>query len=523
MEFTDAMGGGLGSTPFGTFFGAGGGGLWGLFSAELNSTRLEVICENCQRPRSSKTLGGIAVFGSYMENSTFYVVASDVARPAACYHLRFDGPGGSSFKENLYLDGLTTPPPLYADLPDEYDTSHPVDAELVDTVLWARVPEIANTGEYTVTLVDRCCGCEKTLVVIELEAPPMLIKPADGELTGAPVIWRRNFRPDASSAQPASSHRETIPFDKCTVVVEYDARLNTLPADQNWVYQGDGSSGDWGMAEGQVLRGITSPALSSYWERVVSVTDVPPTVYAYSSFLLASVSGSTFGDGLDFQALVGETGQPYVGVRYTARDELVYMTRLDDSAEYTPWSSAALKGWISAGGADASGAEALWIDQQHMQLEDATRYETVTPNAAANEIIVRFGDVNGVGITAYLRNFVVSAPGRFIRPLFAAFTQVTDPIVRVYTTADANISSEKSARFKLLYGPGGGNPYQLPATAISLTASYPFANSIVELTFGLSGLTANQPFWFTLERDWSHTDDKIDTTVHMHHATVRAY
>jgi hypothetical protein len=47
------------------------------------------------------------------------------------------------------------------------------------------------------------------------------------------------------------------------------------------------------------------------------------------------------------------------------------------------------------------------------------------------------------------------------------------------------------------------------------------ANSIYEVVLDMPGLTANQPFWFSIERDWAHGDDKLAATVHLFQATVR--
>jgi hypothetical protein len=43
---------------------------------------------------------------------------------------------------------------------------------------------------------------------------------------------------------------------------------------------------------------------------------------------------------------------------------------------------------------------------------------------------------------------------------------------------------------------------------------------VYEVPVDLPGLTANQPFRFSIERDWTHADNQLEATVHLHQVRV---
>jgi hypothetical protein len=48
------------------------------------------------------------------------------------------------------------------------------------------------------------------------------------------------------------------------------------------------------------------------------------------------------------------------------------------------------------------------------------------------------------------------------------------------------------------------------------------ANLIYEVSLTLTGLTADRPFTFTVERDWAHAEDDMQATMWLAMATVRS-
>ncbi len=521
MFFDNFKGGGFGSTPFGTFFGAGVDGLWGLFDSTLKVTVQEVVCENCQRIRLSKNLGGIAVFASYISGGWFYVVASDVGRPITCFDLKFEGPETFVVPLELALGAI---PPIFADPPPMTSPTLPSGAPTVDTQLRGRIPDVPETANYTVSVVDRCAGTETPLVTVLLEAPPMIITPDQADINGAPDFWLRQRL--LFPTQIASGSTRGIPLDYCEAVLEFDARFGTLPDSQSWSHEagaGTGAPSDYSLVEGGVMRAGTPGATNpSYWEKAITVSSAPSVVNYYAAYLWETdTAGSGFGEGLDFQALFAASAGAYSGLRTTHRDGVYYATALDSSAETAGFGGEYdVNGWNYAAG-ETDGTD------EHSYLNGflgvtSGLFGTQPGPAPGDEIRARFGDVVGEGVTAYIRNFVVSTPGRFIRAHFKASAPVSDPVLRLYLIGDLPASGDLTARILVRYGSGTATPYALPATIAEQTLNLVDANTVYELAFNLSGLTANLPFLFTVERNWVHGDDTRQSTVWLLQATVRS-
>lgn len=513
---------GFGTTPFGTFFGAGSGGLWGLFDGTFKTTVLDTLCESCQRIRSTKNLGGITPFATYVENGYFYLIASDVGL-ATCFSLRFTGPDGSVYETPLsYLPGVAPPPALVSSAPPTTALTPPSGAALVGSLLRARLPTVEASGLYLVELVDRCCGCDTPLVTVTLEAPPMILSPLEADLGGAPREWLFGQYGVTPGGQPSSGSRVSIPFDKCVVVHEYDARFGTLPATQNWTHQGGGVSGDYALVEGGALRGQTT--LSSYWEQITVVAGNPGQCYSYAVINpVAEPASAAPTEGADFSAQYATVlGLQYQGVRTTYADRTWRATRLDAASESVISPNDEPRGWTTAAAFDESAGnhEQAWLASGGLSF-GATLFGGVGA-AVAFDVISRWGDTAGSGTDVLYRNYVASYGGRFIRPMWQAFAQVTNPAVRLYLVADANGSVSKTARFRIRYVQMTGLPYVLPTNIADATLNFVAPNTVYELPFTLTGLTANLPFIFTVERVWDHGDDGLQATVHLLSASVRS-
>lgn len=518
MYFTNSgVGGGFGATPFGTFFGAGSSGAtWGLFDVTNKQTSLEVYCENCQRIRRTSTLGGISPLGVYISDGYLYVAAADVVFPVTCYSIRLDGELDSYTAPLVYTTG--TPPAIVAETPS---TTAPTPTGItVDTLLRARLPDIADSGTYSVVLVDRCCGCERTLATVDLEAMPMVIVPQVGDLNDIPSLWLRQSL-NTPSAQPASGSRIGVPLEYCEAVLEYDARFATLPADQSWTHttSGGGAESDFQLTAGGVLLAQTPGGGStSYWEKAASLAGPPSEVHSYTSYL--SISDTTTpaeGEGLSFEALYASNGGAYRGSRWAYRDGNLNLTQLNNSADsaFSPVGNAS--GWHrTAGSVDSSKNLTIHNDS----LLTTYSYGT-TGTAGADEIRARFGDRVGKGLEAYVKQFVVSTPGRFVRAMFVGYAPISAPKLRLYLVSDLQPTSSRAARVLVRYGVGTGDPYGIPGSSTGYTVNFVAPNTVYEVPFDLTGLTANYPFWFTVERDWTSTDDTCEATVWLIQATVR--
>jgi hypothetical protein len=514
--------GGFGATPFGTYFGAGSGGSWGLFESTFRGSSLEVSCEACGRVRSQKRLGGCAVFGLFITDNVVGLAVSDALRPTSCYALRVSGPDGAY--EITLSFSLSPPPAVVAPPPAVVVPVLPPGAEVVNTVLVGTLPEISEGGTYTLTLIDRCCGCESPLATVTLEGSPMLLTPQDADIGGAPISWTYANRITPGAVQPAGSTRPSIPFDKCTVVVEYDSRTGVLPDLTGWTQAGTGAPTDWTLVPGGALRLNTTTPDTNYYEKIVPIPGGISQLYAYLSILRESINPGPIGEGFELAALYGLTGSPYEGVRLCMREQL-YFTQLDNSNDTDLFTKAPSQ-WIKAAGGKATGGDEAAYERAALDeatiLANAGSIFGQVGVAGADELRVGFGNTNGALPVAALVRDIVVADGRFIRARFTGLTQISSPKLRLYLSAEQNGSAVKTARFKVMYGPGTSDPYGPQTLTAEATVNMAVANTVYEVPLSLPGLTSGQPFWFSLERDWNHADDQLGATVHLFQATMRS-
>lgn len=517
MRFADNPVGGYGSAHLGTYFGTGPGlGDWGLFDATNRTTRLDVVCESCGRVRLSKNLGGVTAMGGYFSSGRFYIVAADVGS-VGCFQIRLEGPGGT-YTVPVKLS-LQSPAPLAAPTPETTAESPPAGAETASTLLVAKLPQVSATGSYTVTLIDRCGGVETLLASMILEAPPMLIHAETADLNGAPTLWldQRITLPD----QPSSGASRGIPLDKCDYVLEYDARFLTAPDAQGWSHGGTGSDADYSLVSGGALQAATAGSgVTSYWEKALTGGAVTE-LHTYARYLVSAAASGHNTGGLYFRSLIGSSGSNFKGARFNFRDGELYYGAVDGSGDtgFSASTDPRYYGWHeTAMSCDISAPRDLLVHDGNVILPGNLGGVGA---AAADEVICRFGDVYGDGVTAYIRNFVASAPGRFIRAWFKAYTQVTDPVLRLYLAAETYSSGGAKARIKVRYGTGSGSQTSIPVGEVSGTVNFTSTNTMFVLPLSFTGLTADSPVWFTVERDWSHADDEIRSTARLMQASLR--
>jgi hypothetical protein len=225
------------------------------------------------------------------------------------------------------------------------------------------------------------------------------------------------------------------------------------------------------------------------------------------------------GAGLELQALRATALAAYNGIRVSDASDGLRATQLDDLAHTTMVLPRRPNGtgWESLGGSEAAGAATIWRDGE----AETASYGTAGV-AGGTELVARFGDTDASGLWAWVRNVVCSAPGRFIRARWTAFTPVAAPVLRFAMSRPAVATTGNSARFILRYGQGS-DPYGRPATTKSFAVPVTVTqNQSFEVPVSLTGLVANTTFWLSLERDWDNAGDTFVGTVHLHHITVRA-
>ena len=525
--FDDGAFAGMGSIPFGLPFGSGSAGEWGLFPGTRRSFSEQVVCENCTRIRSTKLKSAFAIFGSFVLGDTVCIIVSDVAEGvgAGCLELRFDGPGpvpNVSPSLSYPIIPLAAPAPGGATFPSPPGP--------FASMLCATLPPAVVEGVYTIVFVDRCSGYEESLGTVTLESDVITLNPKDADLNGAPAAWvDRNLRAKQEVVQIGSGSIQGIPFDKCDEVVEYDARFGTLPDAQGFTLLGTLPSG---LLPGGVLQ-MTSAggAVTGSWRKDITTSALLPGMSMYSRFQhRANIDPDAFGAGMNFLGgyAAGSAG-PLSGGRMSYYEAAI-ATMLDASAETTlagPFGKE-LEGWREIALQGHDGDDVSLVHGEHSLWETHPMFATfgtiVGPAPAVPMIRGEFGDMTGTGVDTLLRNFVVSGPGRFVRAWFNAFATVDDPIVRLNLVSDQKVGSFTTARFLVRYGSQaqGDDPYMIPASTAAVTVDFIVQNQIFVASFTMTGVTAGQPFWFTVERDHTHPDDQGEATAFLTSATVRA-
>lgn len=508
--------GGFGATPFGTYFGAGTGGTWGEFFLVVPVTRRRVTCESCQRVRSDTPLGGTGVFGSYVFAGALFVYVTDVSL-LSCLRVQFSNAEFGTYTLSpdkfvgLPLPLVTPTPPVVAPTP-------PPGAQLAG-VLRVPLPEVDHDGEYLVSLIDVCAGVETPLAIFPLESTVQTHFPADADLNGLPrALVDANLTADLTLAQPGSGSVTGIPFDRCTGVIEYDARFGTGPTAQGWT-QIAGAAGDFGLTAGGILNGVTTTP--SYFRQQLPLGAPATSVHAYAKYRVQASDGFS-GCGLDFQATAAPGGAAdYEGGRVVQTSSSLYTRTLDDSTlslvdtqAQGPWSEVYFGAKL--------GDTGFVVLNELTGVSSPVAWGTQAGGPAGPALRCSFGDYAGSNLSAQLRNFVASASGRFVRAMFRSYAPAASAVLRLYFVSDLGLNN--SARIKVRYGSlaAGADPYTLGAVSVGTTAFFNTKNVMVEVPLTLSGLPAKSPFWFSVERDWQHPDDVTTATIHLLSATVRA-
>lgn len=376
----------------------------------------------------------------------------------------------------------------------------------------------------------------------------MMFTPLDADIGGAPACWLRGSRAVAPTYQPAGNSKLTIPFDRCTSVVVYDSRDGLLPQNDGWTPMlGAGEIAKWVLEGGNLRLDKSAGSYYGFSKSVPITVDPAKVLYFYSTMRGDDVAEGAAGEGIVFKPLVhmtpatsGTALGEAVGAEIDLRGGIPRFRQVKSAGTTEiKWGAniPTAPGWVRLGASLAPLAAYSTayvsddIETRVGQLGTWTAGPTWTPfsfssepagaEVLADELQITFGTSPTLTYVAFFQD-VVAANGRWIRARFTGYSQVSTPVLRMYLCADANGSLYKTARFKVKYGQAVGDPGAATTLTASVTASLGVANATYEIPVSLPGLVANAPFWFSIERDWEHADDKLDATVHLLHGTVRA-
>ncbi len=491
---------------------------YGRYEVPQYSGTLSRHCMSCGRLRRTFPLGGVTVLSGFRSGSFLYVLVADLRTQASSLAIRLTGPEDARF--DLPIRVLREEIPGTSRDPLELvDTISglPAGAVRVTQLVRARLPEITITGPYTVALYDT--ALEVVIPVpgfdleLEQEEGVQVLLPRDADLNGAPVPWLRSAAATTPvAAQPAMAPNETIPFDKWTSFIEYDARAGTLPVDQGWTYAGSGDVSDYALVPASGL--LAETATDSYWTRAVSLSAHPSEIHSYMVALRKDLP--TSGNGLELLALGTTSGTNRFGARLGMRQNEIRAVELSGTAGTALYEDYPL-GWEAFGGS-AGPERVAWYEERGRLVNFAP------PLALAStgpEMLVRFGDLAGDGIEAVIRNVVCSVGGRYIRAGFAAMALGADPVLRFYFSREVRSTTSTTSYFKVRYTQAL-NPYAAESTVVQFAVAAPNPNQLVEVPVQLSGLAAKQPVRFSLERVCTNGYDTFPGTMHLHYVTMRS-
>jgi len=366
----------------------------------------------------------------------------------------------------------------------------------------------------------------------------IVLGPRDADLGGAPEYWREgNWRPDTLQRVSNICNFNSIPFDKCDIVLEYDARRpeQPMPADQGWELA-EGREGVW---RHDALHGVLRFELEddrSFW-RFTGHSEGPfNRGAAYGLFLISQSAVESTEGGLDFVFQAAPEGGRIRGMRgcYSS----LWHWRSLDSIHQRPILKAAPEPEITQVW-HSFGMDAELLGEEIDEEEDTDRNDGGKTIGSLDGLISNenrrffgyseddnpepvgmFGFLDGAQrMSGMIRNYVASFPGRFIRPAFrtTALSEVT--LLRLVFCLSPG-GDEEAAIMQVRYSTLslGMRDNVLPDVEANLSAvKFDPANpgEVAEITVALEGLRPGEPIWFTVERDWRNPEDQQRGTLHL--------
>jgi|GEM_PF-3177903 len=366
----------------------------------------------------------------------------------------------------------------------------------------------------------------------------IVLGPCDADLGGAPVYWREGFwRPDTLMRGPETCAFTSIPFDKCDIVFEYDARRpdRPMPTDQGWKPAG----ADDGIWKHDPLHGVLSfdpgDETPSFWQAAADIELTPDRGTAYGLFRITRPAAELPDGGLDFifQAPAREGRTRGMRGCYSS----LWHWRALDASDVRPIIRAAAEPeieqvWHGFGmDAELTGRETT-LD--NFDLDDGGKTIGSLDRLISNEdrrfflygpLDVRvpmasFGltDKN-TRVAGGVRNYIAAFPGTFLRPAFRAIAPGEKTRLRlIFCRAPGE--DEGAAIFQVRYtAPSLGMrdnalpDKDAPPAALAFDPGAPGA--LVEIAVPLDGVKSGEPIWFTVERDWRSDEDKLRATAHL--------
>ncbi len=370
--------------------------------------------------------------------------------------------------------------------------------------------------------------------------------PNDADLNGAPDHWRRgNWRPrnaDTAAEQADTGSITSIPLDWCDKVLEYDARFGGVPGDGTSGTQPAAPGVSWTHATGAVdpaqwfIEDATTPRAlrfnlpvnqARFFTAEATLTANPIRAAAYGVAMVDSFGGNDADEGFELRLLANQTGNALQGARGVFADKFRYV-KLDlqtsqniNSTQpvdqiFRVWHEVAFDANVTPSGTDDKTINSL---DNRLNYDDRTFFGSVS-FSGTNKLVATFGKRTSTDgpVSGRLRNFVVSAPGRFIRAGFRGFATQATMRLRLVLVADTfqpgPTNNQVSLRVRFASRAAGSNPFAVPATQLTVGPLTLSPNQVTIAQIDLPGLFAFEPVWFTVERQFGVANETRGT-VHL--------
>ncbi|HEX7177282.1 MAG TPA: hypothetical protein VF240_18640 [Pyrinomonadaceae bacterium] len=416
------------------------------------------------------------------------------------------------------------------------------------------------------------------------EPPPQIAELTIVNINGAPEFWRDvDWREEVFPApNPNGVRREGVPFDRVRVLLEYDARFGTPPDEQGWTPNNEEAAALYTLdgRGGLAFRIDNRPAF--FTAQAELDEELPAQMHAYASVFLDEVpeARAVPFDGFEQRVEVNDDKRPSRGMRAdwlrtsertTDGRELHYLTLDGREILGSPKPAREARGWHELsmqccfsdddkGGclsglikmklpndakANAEARDAKANAEDDVAVNAARRIEgdgraLLSFDAHVDELKLRkFGESRGdLGraslravfgfegktgqMAGRLRNFVVSAPGRYVRAWMTGNTPSRAPMLRLAFVTQERVTA--GVRFRVRYGRQKKNdptlPLRVAEATLKLVDTEPGRETLLEIP--LPAVRAKDTVVLTLERDSSHTDDTLETSIRMMSAALVA-
>ena len=444
--------------------------------------------------------------------------------------------------ESLVRFGLLSPAPEEADPPPPPDPG--------DLIPEPEPPEPEP-------LPTTCDDVDDTTVTIlpPPAAPRVEIDLGAADLNGAPDFWRGlDWREDLFPAPAEGRRPRGIPFDRVRVLIEYDARFGTMPAEQGWRASGEEVKDFYELDGRRALR-FKIEGRPAFFTAEAELEKWPPAqLHAYVNVRLDEPPEALRESAEGFTQLVEANlaGKPFHGLRADwskgrGRGDLHYLSLDGRTVVGSPvpprrvppeWRKLSLqagffhdagrRGWLPkltperAGDAERLKELAeLW--DKHVgralvsldeQVEEFKLKEFGETQGGFDRATLRavFGLTRKEGRAAgSLRNFVASAPGRYIRAWMRAESPSPSPVLELGFVAQE--ATRAGARFRVRYGRERAGDTALPLRIAEGTLKLDGEKASLRLP--LRAVRARDPLVITLERDSLHPDDTLEASVRL--------